>query len=335
MSSYGKKVEEWDVYDVNRHLTGRKHRRGEPLKEGEYHLVVHVLIINEKNELLVQQRQPFKKGWPNMWDITVGGSAIAGETSQQAAERETLEEIGLKVDFSKVRPVFTENFPNGFDDYYFIKKEVDLSALTLQEEEVKAVKWVNKEEIEKMQEDGTMIPYVFAGQIFEFMEYQGMLRKNNTPVDIIDATRQNLASWMSLIEVVKWNFPGLETSEKVEKYQKTVEGMMEKGHAICALDQHMVVGILLYSTSKNMLCCMAVHPDYRRQKIASRMLERMLTRLDRTRDIVVETFTKEDERGIAARAFYQSHGFVEDECSTFEENHPIQKFVLKPNSMQK
>lgn len=29
-----------------------------------------------------------------MWDLTVGGSAISGDTSQMAAEREVYEEIG-------------------------------------------------------------------------------------------------------------------------------------------------------------------------------------------------------------------------------------------------
>ena len=30
----------WDVYDANHRLTGRTHRRGDPLAPGEYHLVV-------------------------------------------------------------------------------------------------------------------------------------------------------------------------------------------------------------------------------------------------------------------------------------------------------
>lgn len=60
-----------------------------------------------------------------MWDLSVGGSAIAGESSSQAAERELAEELGLKMDLSDVRPQFTTTFRNGFDDYYIVKNDFD------------------------------------------------------------------------------------------------------------------------------------------------------------------------------------------------------------------
>ena len=53
--------------------------------------------------MLIQHRQPFKSGWSDLWDITVGGSAVSGDTSQTAAEREVLEEIGYKLDLSNIR----------------------------------------------------------------------------------------------------------------------------------------------------------------------------------------------------------------------------------------
>ena len=89
-----------------------------------YHMVVHVCIFNSKGEMLIQQRQPFKEGWSNMWDITVGGSATMGDSSQDAAEREVLEEIGLKLDLQDVRPHFTINFDKGFDDVYLVESDV-------------------------------------------------------------------------------------------------------------------------------------------------------------------------------------------------------------------
>ncbi|MCH5262034.1 MAG: NUDIX domain-containing protein [Lachnospiraceae bacterium] len=157
----------WDLYTRDREKTGVLHRRGDELKEDEYHLVIHVCIFNSKNQLLIQQRQPFKEGWPNMWDVTVGGSALQGESSFQAAERELFEEIGLKLDLSDIRPNFTINFPQGFDDYYILEREVDLTKLSLQEEEVQAVRWVSKEEAMRMQEEGAMIPYWFLDKLFE------------------------------------------------------------------------------------------------------------------------------------------------------------------------
>lgn len=163
----------WDLYTKDREKTRKVHRRGDPLKEGEYHLVVHICIFNSKNELLIQQRQPFKEGWSNMWDLTAAGSALQGESSQQAAEREVAEEIGLKIDLSDKRPNFTINFAHGFDDYYLLEQEVDLASLHLQEEEVQAVRWVNKEEALAMQAQGIMIPYWFLDKLFEIRDMQG------------------------------------------------------------------------------------------------------------------------------------------------------------------
>ncbi|MBD5136680.1 MAG: NUDIX domain-containing protein [Lachnospiraceae bacterium] len=161
----------WDLYDENRMPAGRIHRRGDVMNKGEYHLVIHVCIFNSKNQLLIQQRQPFKSGWPNMWDVTVGGSALSGEDSRMAAERETFEEIGLKIDLSGIRPFFTINFPQGFDDYYIIEQEVDISELKLQEEEVQNVKWADKEEVLRMESEGTMIPYWVLDKLFEIRAF--------------------------------------------------------------------------------------------------------------------------------------------------------------------
>lgn len=94
-----------------------------------------------------------------MWDITVGGSAIQGDNSQSAAERELFEEIGLKIDLTNIRPHITVNFTKGFDDYYLIEQDIDINELSLQYEEVQKVKWASKEEIFSMIDDGQFIPY--------------------------------------------------------------------------------------------------------------------------------------------------------------------------------
>jgi len=155
----GMNMELWDVYDINRNKTNETMVRGEPIEKNNYHLVVHVCVFNSDGEMLIQQRQPFKEGWSNMWDITVGGSAIKGDTSQSAAERELFEEIGLRVDFKNIRPHITMNFNNGFDDIYLIEQDVDINELSLQYEEVQKVKWASKEEIFSMIDSGEFIPY--------------------------------------------------------------------------------------------------------------------------------------------------------------------------------
>ena len=152
-------MELWDVYDVNRNKNGKTMVRGENFEEGAYHMVVHICIFNSKGEMLIQQRQPFKEGWPNLWDITVGGSAVQGDSSQTAAERELQEELGISLNLQGIRPNMTINFDRGFDDIYLIEKDIDLSELKLQYEEVQNAKWATKEEILEMIKAGQFIPY--------------------------------------------------------------------------------------------------------------------------------------------------------------------------------
>ena len=101
-------MEYWDIYDIERNKTNKEVARGEQLNENEYHLVVHACIFNSKGDMLIQQRQSFKDGWPNMWDLTCGGSALKGETSRTAVARELYEELGIEI--KTVRPNLTINF---------------------------------------------------------------------------------------------------------------------------------------------------------------------------------------------------------------------------------
>ena len=148
-----------DLYTVDRVPTGETAYRGDPLPDGRYRLVIHVLIFNSRGELLIQHRAPEIVRWPDYWDVSVGGGAMAGDTSMQAAARETMEELGLAIDFSAIRPMITVNFTEGFDDFYVLTHDVALEDLRLQTEEVSEAKWASLAEIEEMIGAGTFIPY--------------------------------------------------------------------------------------------------------------------------------------------------------------------------------
>jgi len=152
-------MEIWDLYDFNRQLTGKTIKRGDHIPDGYYRLVVHICIFNSRSEMLIQKRQPFKSGWSGMWDVSVGGSAVSGDTSAKAAERELFEELGLKHSFEGVRPSITYSFDKGFDDVYIFTEDVDISSLKLQYEEVEMVKWADIDEIKRMIDIGEFIPY--------------------------------------------------------------------------------------------------------------------------------------------------------------------------------
>ena len=178
-------MELWDLYTKDREKTGKTMVRGEKHPEGLYRLVVHVCIFNSRGEMLIQQRQLTKFGWPGLWDMTASGSVIAGESSTAAAEREVREELGLSLSFAELRPAVTTYWPEGFGDVYLVERDVDIADLTLQTEEVLSVKWASEAEILKMLEDGKFIPYYkdFIGLLF-------YLRNKSTLHTSPDFTRQ-------------------------------------------------------------------------------------------------------------------------------------------------
>ena len=136
-------------------------------------------------------------------------------------------------------------------------------------------------------------------------------------------------SWMKLVRKVSWNFPGLETEERLDEHKQTVLKFMNKKQALCVRNQETIVGVLLFSRSRNMICCLAVDPDHRKQGLASILLKKALDELDRSKEITVSTFRENDDKGIAPRALYRKFGFQEGEL-TEEFGYPNQVFVLYP-----
>lgn len=59
------------------------------------HRVVHVLVFNDRGELLLQKRSMDKDVAAGKWDTSVGGHVNAGETLDTAVKREMEEELGI------------------------------------------------------------------------------------------------------------------------------------------------------------------------------------------------------------------------------------------------
>ena len=126
-------------------------------------------------------------------------------------------------------------------------------------------------------------------------------------------TTDDIDNWMKLVGEVSLNFPGLETTEKIDEHRQTVLKFIEKRQAVCVRDNDEIIGVLLFSRKRNMICCLAVSPAYRRKGAASALLTEALVQLDRSQDITVSTFRADDPKGTAPRALYKKFGFVEGE----------------------
>jgi len=61
------------------------------------HRIVHIFILNNKGEILLQKRGETCSYLPGYWSTSVGGHVRAGETYIGGAGREAKEELGIEV----------------------------------------------------------------------------------------------------------------------------------------------------------------------------------------------------------------------------------------------
>lgn len=169
-------TEKWDVLDRNGKATGRTTLRGRNfLRQGEYHLVVHIWIISDKGDFLIQKRSEDKKLMPGEWAAT-GGAAISGENSFMAARRELFEELGIKTNSDTLLKLLRIKRKNSLLDVWITTFNQNLDTLQLQKSEVAEVRWVKKEELEKMIEKGFFHNYgrEYFDKVFDKIdEYRG------------------------------------------------------------------------------------------------------------------------------------------------------------------
>ena len=108
------------------------------------------------------------------WGVT-GGHPKSGETPMEGIVTEVKEELGL--DFSN--EVFTEYDAgcDGKDCYkmYYVIKDIDLSEITIQEEELTEVRWFSMEELTNM----VKTQELNEDQIACFKKVCNYLEKNN------------------------------------------------------------------------------------------------------------------------------------------------------------
>ena len=149
--------ENLDVLTKYGEFTGNIATREECHKKGLWHRAVYGFIIDKDSNILLQKRSQYKKLWPNKWDVTVGGHVCSGEFGINAIIRECREELGLNVEEKDIRFIVSSisvykknNYINKhFDECYLITKDVDISKLNLQKEEVAELRYFSKDELLK------------------------------------------------------------------------------------------------------------------------------------------------------------------------------------------
>jgi len=148
-----------DIVTKDGKPTGKSELKSVIHQKGYYHHTAHIWFYTANGDLLLSQRSAKKTICPLMWDVSVAGHIDAGETSKQAAIRETEEEIGLTISENNLQKIGVfecfQTYENGiidneFHNTFIAELKVPLSKLVLQEEEVEAIKLVSFDAFEAL-----------------------------------------------------------------------------------------------------------------------------------------------------------------------------------------
>ncbi len=164
-----------DIYDENRQLTGRVHRRGTRWKSGEYGLVVCVWVYDGQGKVLLTRRAK-GKSFAGTWENS-GGAAQAGETSLQAIRRELFEETGIAAEESDFELLYSDKDHCIHYDFYCLRRQVPLENVKLLPGETDDVQWATFAQVHELIRQ-KKICHIIAAQ---FLRQEPMLKQRQNP----------------------------------------------------------------------------------------------------------------------------------------------------------
>ena len=141
-------MEYLNLYDRQGNLVDKKGIRGQ--KHDDLVGVVIIYIENSKGEFLIQKTSVSR----GSIFATTGGHVSYGSKFEETIIKEVREELGIDISNKKVEEVNTFII----DDYYYqkvyyLKEDIDINDMTIKEDEVEYVKWLDKEIINQLIEN--------------------------------------------------------------------------------------------------------------------------------------------------------------------------------------
>ena len=137
-------MEYLNLYDKNGNLLEEKGIRGQ--KSNFLVGIVIIFIENSKGEFLIQKTSSSRG---NIF-ATTGGHVSYGSTFIDSIINEVKEELGLEVCREEIKEVNTYIREKYIQKVYYMKKDIDINDIIIQEDEVEYVKWLSKNKINEL-----------------------------------------------------------------------------------------------------------------------------------------------------------------------------------------
>lgn len=184
-----------DVLNVAGLPTGETKARAAVHQDGDLHRTLHVWIVKDARNVLLQRRAAGKDLEPGKLDVAVGGHFLAGEMLLEVL-RETEEELGFSVrlgeltylETNRVRRVYPGMQDHELQESYLLRRDAPLTSYALNPEEVEVLYEVPLDGAVALYERGT--PVAAAG-------FDAYGRENNALLiedDLIEQAREDVVA---------------------------------------------------------------------------------------------------------------------------------------------
>ena len=183
----GQAMELIDIRNPDGTVTGRVRERTLVHRDGDLHGTSHVWICRKRADqsfdLLLQKRAAGKDAFPGCYDISSAGHIPAGDEYARSAVRELGEELGIDADIKDLhflgmyeswaeREFYGRPFRNHeISAVYLLESDLKPDQLSLQEEEVEQVVWMNIRDIRRGIEDHTLEHCIFTDELDMLEKY--------------------------------------------------------------------------------------------------------------------------------------------------------------------
>lgn len=147
-----------DLVDENDQVIGKVAKKEANSNPASLHREILVLIHDDQDRVLLQQRSFKKKVYPGAWAETCAGHVPQGWTYEQTAHQELLEELGFDTDLKFIEK-FMVKFPNETHFAVAFVGKYRGEKIKIEAEEVEQARFVNEEEFDALIRREGMLDY--------------------------------------------------------------------------------------------------------------------------------------------------------------------------------